>query len=267
MITSLQNPRIKHVVRLRQRRHRDAEGVMVIEGADELALALAAGVQPITIFHCPVLTRSTLLTPPLTPPTEVIEVSRAVFEKLAYRENPDGWLAIAPALQRTLDDLKGAISRSSLLLVVERVEKPGNLGAMLRTADAAGVDALIVCDLATDLGNPNVVRASRGALFTVPVAQAASTETLNWLKALNVRIVAATPSASVNYTDVDLRGPVAIAVGAEDAGLSDEWLRRADAQVRIPMAGKVNSLNVSASAAMLLYEAVRQRNTNRNNGG
>jgi TrmH family RNA methyltransferase len=145
------------------------------------------------------------------------------------------------------------------VLVVEGVEKPGNLGAMLRTADAAGVDALIVCDPATDLGNPNVVRASRGSLFTVPVALAESTAALDRLKSLRIQTVAATPGATLSYTAVDLRGPVAIVVGAEDTGLSDEWLRRADVQVRIPMAGKVNSLNVAASAALLLYEAVRQR--------
>lgn len=242
---------------------------MVIEGADELALALAAGVQPITVFHCPEFNRSRLPLSHFTPPTEVIEVSRAVFEKIAYRENPDGWLAIAPALRRGLAELDDLVSRAynALLLVVAGVEKPGNLGAMLRTADAAGVTGLIVCDAATDLGNPNVVRASRGALFTVPVAQAASTETLNWLKSHKIQIVAATPGASANYTEVDLRGPVAIAVGAEDEGLSDEWLRHAAVQVRIPMAGKVNSLNVSASAALLLYEAVRQRNTDRLNDG
>ncbi|MGQ0603754.1 MAG: TrmH family RNA methyltransferase [Anaerolineales bacterium] len=260
-ITSPSNPRIKHVVRLRQRRHREAEGVMVIEGADELALALASGVQPITVFHCPELARGSLHVSRFTHLVEFVEVSKPVFEKIAYRENPDGWLAIAPALRRGLAELDDIISRASnaLLLVVVGVEKPGNLGAMLRTADTAGVDALIVCDPATDFGNPNVVRASRGALFTVPVAQAKSTEVLNWLKALNMRIVAATPGASVDYTEVDMRGPIAIAVGAEDTGLSDEWLRRADAQVRIPMVGKVNSLNVSASAALLLYEAVRQR--------
>lgn len=269
MITSLQNPLVKRVVRLRDRKHREAEGVMLIEGGNELALALTGGVQPVTVFHCPELSRSTLHPPRLMPSTEIIEVSRAVFEKIAYRENPDGWLAIAPALRRGLAVLDDIVSRASnaLLLVVVGVEKPGNLGAMLRTADAAGVDALIVCDPATDLGNPNVVRASRGTLFTVPVAQAMSTETLNWLQALNTRIVAGTPNASTNYTDVDLRGPVAIAMGAEDEGLSDEWLRHADVQVRIPMVGKVNSLNVSASAALLLYEAVRQRNPDRRNIG
>jgi TrmH family RNA methyltransferase len=231
---------------------------MLIEGSEELALALAAGVQPRTVLVCPELQRHSPLSLQLPPEAELIEVTRPVFEKLAYRENPDGWLAVAPAPRRTLADL--SLRQPPLVLVAEAVEKPGNLGAMLRTADAAGVDALIVCDPATDLANPNVVRASRGALFTVPVAQAGSTETLKWLKGLKVGIVAATPQARMAYTDADLSGPVAIVVGAEDAGLSAEWLAAADLQVRIPMAGKVNSLNVATAAALLVYEAVRQRN-------
>jgi TrmH family RNA methyltransferase len=232
--------------------------LLLIEGGDELALALAAGLRPRTVIICPELHRSPRLRLQLPPETELIEVTRPVFEKLAYRENPDGWLAIAPAPRRSLSGLR--LRQPPLLLVAEAVEKPGNLGAMLRTADAAGVDALIVCDPATDLANPNVVRASRGALFTVPVAQAGNTETLNWLRSLAVKIVAATPQGTLAYTNADLRGPVAIVVGAEDTGLSAEWLAAADLQVRIPMTGKVNSLNVATSAALLVYEAVRQRN-------
>lgn len=230
---------------------------MLIEGGEELALALAAGVQPHTVLVCSELHRHPPPSLQLPSETELIEVTRPVFEKLAYRENPDGWLAVAPALHRTLADLP--LRQPPLVLVAEAVEKPGNLGAMLRTADAAGVDALIVCDPATDLANPNVVRASRGALFTVPVAQAGNAETLMWLKAQKVGVVAATPQAELAYTDADLRGPVALVVGAEDSGLSAEWLAATDLQVRIPMVGKVNSLNVATSAALLLYEAVRQR--------
>jgi TrmH family RNA methyltransferase len=265
IITSPQNPKIKRAVKLRDRKRREAEGVMLIEGGDELALALAGGVRFQTVFVCPALIRKSVgnlhVEAIRRSSAEVIEVSASVFAKMAYRENPDGWLALAPAPRRSLADLKWAPSRTPLLLVCEAVEKPGNLGAMLRTADAAGVDALIVCDPATDLGNPNVVRASRGALFTVPTAQAGSAETLNWLRALRIGIVAATPQAALIYTDANLRGPVAIAVGAEDEGLSETWLKHADLAVRIPMAGNVNSLNVSASAALLLYEAVRQRKT------
>jgi len=256
-ITSARNPRLKSVTNLHKRRQRDAEGLLLIEGGDELALALAAGLQPRTVIICPELHRSPPLPLQLPPETELIEVTQPVFEKLAYRENPDGWLAVAATPRRALTDL--TLRQPPLLLVAERVEKPGNLGAMLRTADAAGVDALIVCDPATDLANPNVVRASRGALFTVSVAQAGNAETLNWLRSRAVRIVAATPQGTLAYTNADLRGPVAFVVGAEDTGLSPKWLAAADLQVRIPMMGKVNSLNVATAAALLVYEAVRQR--------
>jgi TrmH family RNA methyltransferase len=260
-IGSLHNPRVKAARQLRERRHRDAEGLMLIEGGEELRLALAGGLLPQTVFLCRDLIRDPApaahLEAQLRASAEILEVSPAVFAKIAYRENPDGWLAVAPTSRRILADLP--LPPTPLLLICEAVEKPGNLGAMLRTADAAGVDALVVCDPATDLANPNVVRASRGALFTVPVALATTGEALAWLQTHGIRLVAATPQAATAYTDVDLRGPVAIAVGAEDEGLSAAWLEQADLTVRIPMTGKVNSLNVSASAALLLYEAVRQR--------
>ncbi len=263
LISSGQNPRVKAVVRLRERRHRQAEGVLIVEGADELTLALEAGVRPTQVFVCRELSQArpggAPRQPPLPGDVEVIEVTAPVFAKLAYRENPDGWLAVVPAPWSGLEALAARLSPNPLLLVCEAVEKPGNLGAMLRTADAAGVDALLVCDPGTDPGNPNVVRASRGTLFTVPVALASGAEALAWLRARGIMTVAATPQAERLYTQVDLRGPAAIVVGAEDQGLSEPWLRRADQQARIPMAGRVNSLNVSAAAALLLYEAVRQR--------
>jgi TrmH family RNA methyltransferase len=145
------------------------------------------------------------------------------------------------------------------VIIAESVEKPGNLGAILRTADAAGVDALLVCDPRVDLWNPNVVRASRGAIFSVPYVECDNAAALKWLRAQKIQILAATPSAELLYSAVDLRPPAAIAVGTEDTGLSDFWLSEADVRIRIPMRGKVNSLNVSVSAALLLYEAVRQR--------
>jgi TrmH family RNA methyltransferase len=145
------------------------------------------------------------------------------------------------------------------VLVAESIEKPGNLGAILRTADAANVDALLVCEPRVDVWNPNVVRASRGALFSVPIVECDNSSALHWLQGRGIRVLAATPSAEAIYSDVDLRQPVAIALGAEDAGLSDFWRAQADLQVRIPMMGRVNSLNVSVSAALILYEAVRQR--------
>lgn len=260
VITSLQNARVKAVVRLRERRHRERAGQMLVEGRDELRLALATGARPLTLFVCPELageSTDSLLAEASAAATEVVAVSRPVFEKLAYRENADGWLAVMQAVHRGLADLP--VGSTPLLVVAEAVEKPGNLGALMRSADAAGADAVIVCDPATDVFNPNTVRASRGALFAVPVAEATSTDTLAWLRGHGIAIVAATPQGGLAYTQADLRGPVALAVGAEDVGLSAAWLDAADVSVRIPMQGRVNSLNVATSAALLLYEAVRQR--------
>lgn len=261
-ITSPQNPRIKAIVRLRERRHREREGLLLVEGSEELALALASGLRPQTVFICPELIKpgpveAALLADVGLAAREVIEVSRPVFEKLAYRENPDGWLAVLPALRRGLADL--AVGVRPLIVVAESVEKPGNLGALLRSADAAAVTAVVVCDPTTDINNPNVVRSSRGALFTVPVAEASSAETLAWLRERGIRVVAATPQATLAYTQADLRGPVAIAVGTEDQGLSPAWLDQADITVRIPMQGQVNSLNVATAATLLIYETLRQR--------
>ena len=260
IITSVQNPRIKQASRLRARRHRDREGLMLVEGADELLLALAGGARPQVVFYCRELSPRPLddvLARSEKSGAELVEVSPAVFEKLAYRENPDGTVAVLPAARRRLDDL--APGQGPLLLVAEAVEKPGNLGALLRSADACAVSGVIVCDPTTDLNNPNVVRSSRGTLFTVPLAEASSPEAIAWLRARQIAIVAATPQASRVYIEADLRGPVAIAVGAEDDGLSPAWLGQADQMVRIPMLGRVNSLNVSTAATLLLYEALRQR--------
>jgi len=256
-ITSLQNPRIKHIVKLRDdKRQRKLDGLMLVEGWDEIQLALSAGHQPQTILSAPELT-SRQMDAARAVNAESITVNRLVFEKMSYRENPDGWLAVFPIPLTSLDDLNPSVS--PLLVVAESVEKPGNLGAILRTADAAGVDALLVCDPRVDIWNPNVVRASRGAVFSVDVVECDNTSALTWLKAHNIRILAAMPSADVEYSQVDLRDPVAIAVGTEDEGLTDFWISNADMKVRIPMLGKVNSLNVSVSTALIIYEAVRQR--------
>jgi TrmH family RNA methyltransferase len=189
---------------------------------------------------------------------ELVEVSQPVFARMAYRENPDGWLAVLPAVRRGLDNFPPAAG-PALFVVAEAIEKPGNLGALLRSADAAGVTGVIVCDPATDIYNPNVVRSSRGTLFTVPVAEGTAPETLAWLRARRISVVATSPQARLAYTDADLRGPVAIVVGAEDAGLSAAWLGQADLSLLIPMLGQVNSLNVATAATLLLYEARRQR--------
>jgi RNA methyltransferase, TrmH family len=257
-IISLQNPRVKYLVKLRDDKgQRRKDGLMLVEGYDEIQLALSAGHKPQTLLSSPeILTRQISGIA-----AETLTVSRAVFEKISYRDNPDGWLAIFPIPQPSFESLESESSMSKLPLVIvaESIEKPGNLGAILRTADAAHVDVLLLCDPRVDLWNPNVVRASRGAVFSVPVLECDNASALEWLRMKRTRILAATPSASRSYSDVDMRTPIAIAVGTEDKGLTDFWMQNADVKVKIPMLGKVNSLNVSVSTALIVYEALRQR--------
>lgn len=253
-ISSLQNPRVKHLVKLREdKRQRKKDGLILVEGFDELTLALGCGFVPQTLLSAPELVNQTLT----FSHTESLTVTRAVFEKISYRDNPDGWMGVFPLPLRKLEDL--IISDTPLILVAEAVEKPGNLGAILRTADAAGVDAVLVCDPRVDIWNPNVIRASRGAVFAVPAIEVDSRQALDWLKLRKMRVIAASPSGSEAYTSADMESPLAIAVGTEDEGLTDFWMDAAEARVTIPMSGKVNSLNVSIAAALLLYEAKRQR--------
>lgn len=263
LLTSLQNPKVKATVALRDRRDRERSGLMRVEGYEELTLALRSGARVRTLFFCPALFGSSdhyaLVERAEGMGADVYETTVEVFNKMAYREGPDGWLAVCDALHTRLADVR--LSAAPFLIVAEAVEKPGNLGAMLRTADAVGVDAVLAAAPITDWGNPNIVRASKGAVFSVPVAAAPTTDTLRWLREHGIAIVAATPAAPTLYTDVDLRGPVAIAVGAEKYGLSDEFLAAADIRVQIPMWGRVNSLNVSIATALLAYEVVRQRGT------
>lgn len=270
LITSPANPRLKAVVALRRRRTREETGTTLVEGHEELTLALASGVRPETLFVCPELfspaghagrqeigRQEDLVAHARQLGAEVVRLSRTAFEKVAYREGPDGLLAVVPAVGRALSQLD--TDDHALLLVAQGVEKPGNLGAMLRTADAAGVTAVVAADPVTDWGNPNVVRASKGTVFAVPVAAAMTAEALAWLTARQVRLVVTTPDTDRLYTDVDLTGAVAVAVGAEKHGADDTLLDAAAYRVRIPMHGKANSLNVAASAAIVLFEARRQR--------
>ncbi|HEY5984432.1 MAG TPA: RNA methyltransferase [Anaerolineales bacterium] len=255
-ITSLQNPRIKSILRLRMKsRERQRGGLFLVEGADEIELALAAGHQPKTVVFAPDLTRHEIA----SVEGESLTVTPAIFRKLSLRERPDGWMAVFQRPVTSVEDL--TLSTTPLVLLMESVEKPGNLGAVLRTADAVGVDAVIVCDRRVDVYSPNVVRASRGALLSVPVVELTSAEALGYLRARRIRVVAANANAGADYQEADLKGPIAIAMGTEDTGLSTIWLDEADIQVRIPMQGKINSLNVSVAAALLLYEARRQRAT------
>ena len=261
-ITSLQNPRVKEVVKLSKRSYRDERGVLLVEGYRELKRALENRWKPAAVFFCPEFflgkNEMPLLDLCQSAGAELFQCSASVFEKMAYRDRPEGLLAEGPQIRGTLADLS-LKQTSPFFVVAESVEKPGNLGTILRSADASGVDAVIVCDERTDINNPNVVRASTGTLFSLPVVTATSAETMQWLKERNIQTLAASPHATAEYTEVDLTRGVALVVGSEQYGLSDAWMKNADLQVRIPMLGQADSLNVSAATTILLYEVVRQR--------
>lgn len=261
IITSLKNPRVKSVVHLRDRRDRDREKKMVIEGYRGILRALDQRYPLDEIYFCPELYQGenepALIERCVGAGAVPFQVASHVFEKMAYRDRPEGLLAVAPQVRKGLDEL--SLSELPFLLVAESIEKPGNLGTMLRSADATGVDGLILCDRRTDLFNPNVVRASTGTCFSVDVAEADAEHSLDWLREKGVKILAATPHTENDYTDVDLTQPVAVAVGAEQYGLSDTWMEKADLKVKIPMLGMADSLNVATAATILLYEVVRQR--------
>jgi TrmH family RNA methyltransferase len=259
-ITSPAHPRIKHLVALRRRRVRDDAKVTLVEGFEELELALAAGVRPHALFYSPELggtDHPPLLTHVAEHGADIIRVTKEVFSKVAYRESPDGWLAVVPAVRAELAALR--TGQDPLVLICQGVEKPGNLGAILRTADAAGVAAVIATDPVTDWGNPNVIRASKGTVFSVPVAAGPSAQVMAWLSEHEIKLVVTSPDAEVLLTGADLTQATAIAVGSEKHGLSDDWLALADVKVRIPMFGLADSLNVATSAAIACYEAIRQR--------
>jgi TrmH family RNA methyltransferase len=261
-LTSSSNPRIKELLALRDRSARDLHGLFLIEGYREIKRALQAGRPISSLFYCEELflgeNESEIIN---GCGTERYSCSKQLFERISYRDRPDGLIAVAPQIhlgkKELLDFLKEC--KDPLFLVVERVEKPGNLGTMLRTADAAGASGVIVCDQVTDIHNPNVVRASVGTLFAMPIYELSSVEALEILKTHGVAVAAATPHAEKEFTKAKFNGPLAIAVGSEQYGLSNLWMDQADIQVRIPMLGIADSLNVSAAATLLLYEAVRQR--------
>ncbi|MEO3937462.1 RNA methyltransferase [Dermatophilaceae bacterium Soc4.6] len=272
VITSAANPRLRALVALRRRRTREETGTTLVEGHEELTLALDAGVVPREAYVCPELfspagmagsqdigRQDDLVARLRSAGTEVVHLGRAAFEKVAYREGPDGLLAVVDAVGQPVRAL--SVGRSDLVLVAQGVEKPGNLGAMLRTADAAGCQAVVAADPVTDWGNPNVVRASKGTVFSVPLGAGSTRETLDWLQGNGIRLVVTTPETSTLHTDISYRGRVAIAVGSEKHGIDETLLAAADERVRIPMHGQANSLNVSVSAAVVLYEAVRQRSS------
>ncbi len=260
-ITSAQNESVKHVIRLRDRRDREKEQLTVLEGYRELTRASEYGMELEECFFAPELflgeNEYALLESLANQGVKVVEVATHLLVKMAYRDRPEGLIATAKMKRHTLDEIP--VFADGLYLVAEAVEKPGNLGSILRSADAAGVDGLIICDKCTDIYNPNVIRASTGALFSVPLAEATGQETFDWLRKHGIQILAATPHSDYVYTDVDMTGPVAIVVGTEQVGLTELWMKNSDLPVRIPMLGKIDSLNVATATTILLYEAARQR--------
>jgi RNA methyltransferase, TrmH family len=260
VITSVQNPRVKKLLELQEKsRARRNDNMFVIEGPREIRLALAGGYRIESLYFCPQLitTREAEQAIEEAGNAEQIEMSLPVFEKLAYRKTTGGLLAVALMKPLGLQDLK--LSRNPLILVCEGVEKPGNLGALLRTADAARLDALIVCDPKADFYNANVIRSSVGCVFTQPVAAASSQETIAWLRQHKIKLYATALTASVRYDTVDFTGPSALIMGTEATGLTQEWLSASDQNVIIPMRGVIDSMNVSAAAAVVVFEAARQR--------
>lgn len=256
-ITSVQNPRVKHLLALQQKSaERRRTGLFVVEGRRELKHCMEAGFEVDTVFWCPAVEAGAEPLPPLDG-VSLFEVSRQVYEKIAYRGGTEGLIATVHARNMTLNDLQ--LPPQPLIVVLERVEKPGNLGAILRSADASGVSAVIVCDPLTDLYNPNLIRSSVGTAFTVPCVACSSEECIDFLKQHSIQILTAQLQDSHLYYDVDMRRPTAIVMGTEATGLTTQWREAADAHIRIPMLGRIDSLNVSVSAAVLLYEAVRQR--------
>ena len=267
-ITSAQNAKIKELLALQEKsKERRRKGLFVVEGRREIIHCVEAGYEPHTFFICrDIITEKEFdsimgavednfcgMT------CQIIEIPQHLYDKVAYRGGTEGVIAEMHCKEMALDNLR--MKENPLVVVLESVEKPGNLGAVLRSADASGVDAVIVCDPLTDMYNPNLIRSSIGAIFTVPVATATSEEAIAWLKNNGIKIYTAQLQDSEWYYDTDMKGGTAIVMGTEATGLTDVWRKAADAHIKIPMLGRLDSLNVSVSAAILMFEAVRQRNS------
>ncbi|MBR4782871.1 MAG: RNA methyltransferase [Bacteroidaceae bacterium] len=266
MITSTQNPKIKQLLQLQQKSsERRKAGLFVVEGQRELQHCIGADFEIDTLFICPeictnieeILKLATSCNSAAAN-SRILELPSSLYEKIAYRGGTEGIIATVKARSLKLSDLK--LESAPLIMILESVEKPGNLGAVLRSADAAGADAVIVCDPLTDLYNPNLIRSSIGAIFTVPCVACSSEECINWLKTNSIQILTAQLQDSSLYYQTDMCRPTALVMGTEATGLTPQWRQAADAHIRIPMLGSLDSLNVSVSAAILLFEAVRQRN-------
>jgi TrmH family RNA methyltransferase len=245
---------MKEVIKLREARERKKTGLMVIEGRAEILMALNSGIELVKFFFCPELAVQFNFK---ELKIDKVYVSVNVFKKLSLRENPDGCLAVAKEKVLKLDEIK--LKDKTLILVLQGLEKPGNVGAIMRTADAAAIDVVLVCDPQTDIYNHNVIRSSLGTVFSNQVVCCNSSEAINWLKTKKIKILATTPTASKIYTNNDYRLSSAIVIGTEHQGLTEEWFKAADEKVKIPMSGKIDSLNASVSAAIIIFEIVRQR--------
>jgi RNA methyltransferase, TrmH family len=257
LITSPQNAKIKNIIALEKPRERKKQDVFIIEGIKELTLAIEGGYQINSVFFCPDIINEHALLNIVKKENLLIPVEKSVFEKIAYRESTGGIIALAKPKQNSLEDFH--LSKNPLLLVLEGVEKPGNLGAILRTADAAGVDGVIICDPHTDFYNANVIRSSVGCVFTKQIAAATSEQSIQWLKQKGISIYCTYLQASKSYHLTDFTKPCAIIMGTESTGLSDVWVKSSDANIIIPMQGKIDSMNVSTAAAVVVFEAKRQR--------
>lgn len=263
-ISSAQNPKIKTLLELQEKsKERKKKGLFIVEGRRELLHCIGAGYEPHAIFICPDILglkdRTEIEDAICTKDCICIEIPQPLYDKVAYRGGTEGVIAEMYCRETSLTSLN--IKDNPLIVVLESVEKPGNLGAVLRSADASGADAVIVCDPLTDIYNPNLIRSSIGAIFTVPVATASSEDTIRWLKERNIKIYTAQLQDSEWYYDTNMKEGTAIVMGTEATGLTDIWREVADAHIKIPMLGHLDSLNVSVSAAILMFEAVRQRNT------
>jgi TrmH family RNA methyltransferase len=257
VITSTQNPKVKSLLALEKPRERRKQQLFIVEGKKEISLALKAGYSIGNLFYCVDIVPETDLAALGVADKLLLPVSQEVFDKIAVREGSGGVIAVAQMKTNRLDDL--ALGKNPLVVVLESVEKPGNLGAILRTADAAGVDAVIVCDPQTDFYNPNVVRSSLGCVFTQPIASATTDETIAWLRKLGINLYCTYLKASKPYHEIDYRGPSAIVMGTEATGLSDTWVKQSNANIIIPMQGTIDSMNVSTATAVVVFEACRQR--------
>jgi len=263
LITSTQNPKIKSLLSLEKPRERRKQQLFIVEGVKEVRMALEAGYRIGNIFYCEEILNKSESADLLSNDKLLIPVSKEVFDKIAIRETTGGILAVAEQKPHRLEEIR--LSKNPLILVLEAVEKPGNLGAILRTADAAGVDAVIICDPQTDFYNPNVIRSSVGCIFTTQIASATSEETIAWLTKHSIKIFCTYLKASTPYHKTDFTQPAAIVMGTEATGLSESWVKNSTANIIIPMLGKIDSMNVSNAAAVVVFEAMRQRGFQKQN--